>query len=62
MLVEETIARARLQFSLKSAYLRVSAHLFALLLAFGRLGSRLPMRRLAQTRTEAAVADSRKLS
>ena len=58
---EEKIARARLQCALKSAFLRDSAHLFALLLAFGRLGSRKPMRLLALTRAEAAVADAPKL-
>ena len=62
MLDKEKIARARLQCALKSAFLRVSAHLFAaLLLAVGRLGGRLPMRVLALTRAEAAVADALKL-
>ena len=62
MLDEVKIARARLQCALESAFLRVSAHLFAaLLLAFGRLGSRLPMKALAHTRFVAAVADALKL-
>ena len=58
MLDEETIACARLKCALKSAFLRVSGHLFALLLAFGRLDSRLPMRFLALTRAKATVADA----
>ena len=61
MIDEETLAHARLQYSLQISVLRISAHLDSLRLAAGRHDSSIVMRINARICSIAAVADSREL-